>query len=150
MAIVKEFKEFIAKGNVLDLAVGVIIGASFGKIVSSLVADIVMPPISLVLGKTDFSNMFVVLSGGDGKHFATLKEAKEAGVTALSYGNFINLVVEFLIVAFVVFLVVKMANKVRPKEPDAVTKKDCPECLSAIPIAAKRCAFCTTELAAKT
>ena len=145
MSIVKEFKEFIAKGNVLDLAVGVIIGASFGKIVSSLVADVVMPPISLILGRTDFSNMYITLAGGDGKHYPTLKEAKEHGVTALAYGSFINLVVEFLIVAFVVFLIVKMANKLRPKAPEE-PKKDCPECLSPIPAKAKRCAFCTSEL----
>jgi large conductance mechanosensitive channel len=145
MSIVTEFKEFIAKGNVLDLAVGVIIGAAFGKIVASLVADIVMPPISLILGNTDFSNMFVVLAGGGGKHFATLKEAKEAGATVIAFGSFANLVVEFLIVAFVIFLIVKLANKVRPPE---LLKKDCPECLSAIPVKAKRCAFCTAELKA--
>ncbi len=142
----KEFKEFAVKGNVMDMAVGIIIGAAFGKIVSSFVSDLLMPPIGLLLGKMDFSNLFVNLSG---KPFATLAEAKAAGAPTLNYGLFFNTVLDFLIVAFAVFLVVRQINKLKrepapaPAEP---TTKDCPFCASAIPIKAVRCPQCTSQL----
>ena len=142
----KEFKEFIMRGNVLDLAIGIIIGAAFGKIVTSFVADILMPPIGLALGKVDFANLFINLSG---KSYATLAEAKAAGAATINYGIFINAIIDFLIVAFVIFLIVKQANKMRrgKDEPAAEpTTKDCPYCLSAVPIRAIRCAHCTSDL----
>jgi large conductance mechanosensitive channel len=140
----KEFREFIAKGNVLDLAVGVVIGAAFGKIVASLVGDVIMPPIGLLLGKVDLSNLFFSLGG---EHYATLAEAKKAGAPTLNYGLFLNSVVEFLIIAFVIFLVVKAANKMKKKEAPASTR-ECPECLSKVPVKAPRCAFCASTMPA--
>ena len=143
----KEFKTFIMRGNVLDLAIGVIIGAAFGRIVASLVADILNPIIGLALGKIDFSNMFVALNG---EHYATIADAKKAGAPTLNYGLFINSVIEFLIVAFVVFLVVKQVNRFMPKPvppPPAPVTKECPECLSPIPAGARRCPQCTSVLA---
>lgn len=142
-----EFKKFVMRGNVLDLAIGVIIGAAFGKIVTSLVGDVLMPVIGLVLGKVDFSNLFANLGEGT---YATLAEAKEAGVPTLNYGVFINTVIEFLIVAFVVFLVVKQVNKFLPPPPPPppASTKDCPECATKIPLAAKRCPACTQPLPA--
>ncbi|HXJ11897.1 MAG TPA: large conductance mechanosensitive channel protein MscL [Candidatus Limnocylindrales bacterium] len=137
----KEFKEFAMRGSVLDLAVGVIIGAAFGKIVASLVDDVLMPPIGQLLGKVDFSSLFINLSG---THFDSLKAAKEAGKATLNYGNFINTVINFVIVAFVVFLVVRMVNRWMPKPPAPVTTKDCPQCAMAIPVAAKKCGHCTS------
>ena len=137
----KEFKEFAMRGGVLDLAVGVIIGAAFGKIVASLVDDVLMPPIGQLLGKVDFSSLFINLSG---THFDSLKAAKEAGKATLNYGNFINTVINFVIVAFVVFLVVRMVNRWMPKPPAPVTTKDCPQCAMAIPVAAKKCGHCTS------
>jgi large conductance mechanosensitive channel len=142
----KEFKEFIMRGNVLDLAVGIIIGAAFGKIVTSFVGDILMPPIGLVLGKVDFASLFVNLSD---THYATLAEAKAAGAATINYGLFISAIIDFLVIALVIFLVVRQANKLRkeppPAEPDT---RDCPFCLSTVPIKAVRCAHCTSELKA--
>ncbi len=152
----KEFKEFAAKGNVLDLAVGVIIGGAFGKIVTSLVNDLIMPLVSSLTGKIDFTNMFYVLGGG---YYATLEEAKAAGAVTFNYGNFITAVVDFLIIAFVLFLVVKQVNRIRalgaavpapaasaPAEPAPPTTKTCPFCRSEISIKAIRCPNCTSNL----
>lgn len=144
----KEFKEFISKGNVMDLAVGVIIGGAFGKIVSSLVNDIIMPLIGLILGGTDMSNYFITLDGGQ---YATLAEAQEAGAATLNYGLFITQVINFLIIAFVIFMMVKAVNKARAltKKPEveaAPTTKECPYCKSTIDINATRCPNCTSEL----
>ena len=143
----KEFRDFIARGNVLDLAVAVIIGAAFGKIISSLVEGVIMPPIGLLLGKVDFSNLIIDLSG---QHPASLADAKAKGVPVVAYGAFLNDVIIFLIVALVVFLVVKAVNKMKREKPAAATTKDCPYCLSSIPIAATRCSGCTSELPAAT
>ena len=146
MGMIKEFKEFAVKGSVLDLAVGVIIGAAFGKIVSSLVDDVIMPPIGLALGNVDFANLFWNL--GD-KPVATVAAAKAAGVPTINYGLFLNNVISFLIVAFVVFLIVKQFNRMRRQEPApaaAPTTRECPYCLSAIPLKATRCPHCTSEL----
>jgi large conductance mechanosensitive channel len=140
----KEFKAFIMRGNVLDLAVAVVIGAAFGRIVSSFVADIVMPPIGVVTGKVDFSNLFIDLSGTS---HPTLAAAKAAGAATINYGLFLNTVVDFLIVALVIFFVVQQANKFKAKPaPAAVTTKDCPFCATPIPLAAKRCPNCTSQL----
>ena len=145
----KEFKEFALKGNVLDLAVAFILGASFGKIVTSLVNDVIMPPIGLLLGKIDFSSMFLDLTG---KNLTSLKAAKDAGAAVIAYGQFINTVIQFLIVAFVLFLIVKWMNKMKRKEekpaPAAPAAKECPFCFSQIPIKATRCPNCTSELVA--
>ncbi len=142
----KEFKEFAMRGNVMDLAVGVIIGAAFGKIVSSLVEDVIMPPIGRLLGRVDFSGLFIDLSG---KSYQTLAAAKAAGAPTMNYGIFLNSVISFLIVAFAVFLVVHQVNSWTRKleAPAAPTTKDCPQCAMAIPLAAKRCGHCTTQLA---
>jgi len=145
----KEFKEFAVKGNAIDLAVGVIIGAAFGSIVTSLVKDILMPPISLLTGGLDFSNKFVVLKpGGDGMiNFSTPADALSRKAVAWNYGNFITLVINFVIVAFCIFLVVKAANKMKRPAPNAApVSKDCPACTMTIPIKATRCPHCTTEL----
>jgi len=140
----KEFKTFVMRGNVMDLAVGVIIGAAFGKIVGSLVNDVLMPVIGLLLGGFDFSNLFVILGQGT---FATIADAKKAGVATLNYGVFLNTVIEFLIVAFAIFMVVKQVNRLqRPAPAAAPTTKDCPHCATAIPIAAKKCPNCTSTL----
>ncbi len=142
----KEFKEFAMRGNVVDLAVGVIIGAAFGKIVSSLVEDVIMPPIGLLLGHVDFAGLFINISG---KSYETLAEAKLHNAATLNYGIFLNTVINFLIVAFCVFLVVKQINRfaMKPAAVAAPTTKDCPQCAMAIPLAAKRCGHCTTQLA---
>jgi large conductance mechanosensitive channel len=142
----KEFKEFAMRGNVVDLAVGVIIGAAFGKIVSSLVEDVIMPPIGQLLGHVNFSGLFINISG---KTYETLEAAKAAGAPTLNYGIFLNNVINFLIVAFAVFLVVHQVNRWtrKPEAPAAPTTKDCPQCALAIPLAAKRCGHCTTQLA---
>jgi large conductance mechanosensitive channel len=137
----KEFKEFVMRGNVMDLAIGIIIGAAFGKIITSFVTDILMPPIGLLLGQVDFTNLFITLSGA---RYDTLKAAKDAGAVTINYGLFIGTVIDFLIVAFVIFLVVKQINRVRREE--APTTRDCPLCLSSIPIKATRCPQCTSEL----
>jgi large conductance mechanosensitive channel len=141
----KDFKAFISRGNVIDLAVGVIIGASFGKITTSLVTDIIMPPIGLVLGKVDFSNLFVDLSGHG---YPSLATAKAAGGPTINYGLFLNTVLDFLIVSFAVFLLVHWAQKLLPKPAPAVVTKDCPRCCEAIPAKATRCPRCTSELTA--
>ncbi len=131
------------KGNVLDMAVGIIIGAAFGKIVTSFVQDILMPPIGRLMGGVDFSNHFISLSGGG---YATLAAAKAAGAATLNYGIFINTILDFLIVAFAIFLLIKQVNRLRRTEAPAPTTKECPLCLSPIPIKAKRCAYCTSQL----
>ena len=140
----KEFKTFIMRGSVLDLAIGVIIGGAFGKIVASLVGDILNPIIGLALGKIDFSNLFVALNG---QTYATVADAKKAGAPTLNYGIFINTVIEFVIVAFVIFLIIKQVNRFMPPPPPAPATKACPECLSTIPAGAKRCAQCTSVVA---
>lgn len=142
----KEFKEFAVKGNVIDMAVGIIIGAAFGKIVSSFVADVLMPPVGLLLGKMDFSNLFINLSG---KTFETLAEAKKAGAATLNYGVFLNTILDFVIVAFAVFLLIRQINRFKREKPAEVAApdtKDCPFCLSKIPIKATRCPQCTSQL----
>ncbi len=149
---VKEFKEFIMRGNVMDMAVGIIIGVAFGAVVSSLVADVVMPPIGLLLGKVDFANLFAVLrQGGTPGPYASLAAAKAAGAVTLNFGLFVNTIINFVILAFVVFLMVKGVNRLRRPKPApaaAPTTKDCPFCISAIPIKATRCPNCTSELKA--
>ncbi|HEX9916132.1 MAG TPA: large-conductance mechanosensitive channel protein MscL [candidate division Zixibacteria bacterium] len=140
----KEFKEFAMRGNVLDMAIGIIIGAAFGKIITSLVNDILMPPIGLLLGKLDFANLYFNLSGGK---FASLIQAKAAGAVTISYGVFVNMVIDFVIVAFVIFLLVRQVNRFkRQPAPVEPTTKECPYCFSAIPIKATRCPFCTSQL----
>jgi large conductance mechanosensitive channel len=137
----KEFRSFIARGNVVDLAVGVIIGAAFGKIVTSLVNDVIMPPIGLILGKVDFSNLFISLSD---KKYDSLAAAKAAGAPTINYGMFINTVIDFAIVAFVIFLMIQQLNRVM-KKPDPSTR-DCPRCVSAISIKATKCPHCTADI----
>jgi large conductance mechanosensitive channel len=147
----KEFKEFAVKGNAVDLAIGVIIGAAFGGIVNSLVKDILMPPIGLITGGLDFTNKFLVLKAAPGGAalFHTPAEAAKAGAVTWNYGNFISLVINFIIIAFCVFLVVKAMNKLkRPSPAAAPVSKDCPACAMTIPIKAKRCPHCTTDLTA--
>jgi large conductance mechanosensitive channel len=140
----KEFKEFALRGNLLDMAIGFILGAAFGKIVSSLVSDVLMPPLGMLLGKLDFSNLFVSL---DGAVYASLSAAKAAGAATLNYGMFINNVVDFTIVAFVLFMIVRAVNKMkRPAPGTAPTAKECPFCLSNVPLKATRCPHCTSEL----
>jgi large conductance mechanosensitive channel len=141
----REFKEFIARGNVIDLAVAVIIGAAFGKIVSSLVDGVLMPPIGMLLGNVDFANLFIDLSG---RGPASLAQAKEAGLPVIAYGTFLNDIVSFLIIAFVVFLIVKAVNRLRAEPPPPPNTKDCPFCLTAIPLGATRCAACCSEVPA--
>ena len=140
----KEFKEFAMRGNVLDMAVGIIIGAAFGKIVASFVEDVLMPPLGKLLGPVDFSSRFISLST---QHYDTIADAKVAKVETLNYGIFLNNVINFLIVAFAVFQLVRMVNRwtTKPPVPAAPTTKDCPQCAMAIPIAAKRCGHCTTQ-----
>jgi large conductance mechanosensitive channel len=148
----KEFKEFAVKGNVIDLAVGIIIGGAFGTIVKSLVDDLIMPPIGLALGGVDFTNLFVTLRDGTAPGpYSTLEAAKAAGAVTVRYGVFLNNVVTFLIVTFAVFLLVRAINALKRKEaaaPAAPDTKPCPQCATAIPIAAKRCPNCTSQLAA--
>jgi large conductance mechanosensitive channel len=144
----KEFKEFAMKGNVLDMAIGVIIGGAFGKIVSSMVSDILMPPIGLLLNRIDFSSLFINLSG---QPYPSLAAAKAAGIPTVNYGVFLQTIFDFVIVAFVIFLLVKQVNRLKrePETPPAAqTAKDCPYCLSSIPVKATRCAHCTSELKA--
>ena len=140
----KAFREFIMRGNVLDLAVAVIIGAAFGRIVTSLVSDILMPPLGLALKKVDFTNLFIDLSGG---HYATLAQAKAAGDATVAYGSFLNNVIDFLIVAFAIFLLIHAANKLkRAPAPAPPNTKECPFCHTSIPLAATRCPNCTSTL----
>jgi len=141
--VLKEFKEFAMRGSVLDLAVGVIIGAAFGKVVSSLVDDVLMPPIGRLVGRVDFSNLFINLSD---THFDTLVDAKKAGAATLNYGNFLNTIINFLIVALAVFLLVRSVNKWLPKPAAPVTTKDCPQCAMPIPVSAKKCGHCTSAV----
>ncbi|MCX6561425.1 MAG: large conductance mechanosensitive channel protein MscL [Candidatus Aminicenantes bacterium] len=143
---IKEFREFIQKGNVLDMAIGFIMGAAFGKIVSSLINDVLMPPIGLLLGKVDFAGLYINLSG---RPFESLAAAKAAGAATINYGIFLNAILEFLIVALSVFVIVKWINALRrqPKAvPAAPTTKECPYCLSVVPLKATRCPHCTSDL----
>jgi large conductance mechanosensitive channel len=149
---VKEFKEFIMRGNVMDMAVGIIIGAAFGTIVGSLVNDVIMPPIGLLLGKVDFANMFAVLKpGATPGPYASVSAAKAAGAVTLNFGLFVNTLINFVIVGFSIFMMVKGVNRLRRAKPapaSAPTTKDCPHCFSSIPIKATRCPNCTSELKA--
>ena len=140
----KDFKDFALKGNVLDMAIGVIIGGAFGKIISSLVSDVLMPPIGLLMGKVDFSSLFINLSGTPQP---SLTAAKAAGAPTINYGVFLQATFDFIIIAFVVFVVVKQINRLKKPEPTAApATKDCPQCLSTIPIKATRCAHCTSNV----
>ncbi len=142
----KEFKDFAMRGNVLDMAIGIILGAAFGKIVTSFVNDMLMPPIGLLLGKVNFGDLFISL---DGNTYASLTAAQEAGAATLNYGLFINTIIDFIIVAFVIFLVVRQINRMRQKPepaPAAPTTKECPYCFTTISINATRCPNCTTQL----
>ena len=146
----KEFKEFAMKGNVVDMAVGIVIGAAFGTIIKSLVADIIMPPIGILLGGVDFADLFIVLKeGAQAGPFASLAEAKAAGAVTINYGAFINTVISFLIVAFAIFLLIKQMNALKKQEeapPAEPTTKDCQYCFSTIPIMATRCGHCTSDI----
>jgi large conductance mechanosensitive channel len=143
MSILSEFKQFVTKGNVIDLAVGFVVGAAFGKIVTSFTNDILMPPIGLALGAVDFSNLFINLSS---KHYPTVAAAKAAGAPTLNVGLFINTIIDFLIIAFAVFLLVKWVNRLVGEKPAPPTTRECPYCLSAIAVGATRCPHCTSEL----
>ena len=150
---IKEFREFIKRGNVVDMAVGIIIGAAFGTIVRSLVDDIIMPPVGLLLGNVDFSSLFIVLKRGAENvgHYLTPAQAKSAGAVTFNYGNFINTIISFLIVAFAVFMLIKSVNRLKsekkvPKPDEKPTIKDCKFCMSSIPINASRCPYCTSDL----
>lgn len=141
----KEFKEFAVRGSVIDLAVGVIIGAAFGRIVTSLVDDILMPPLGMLIGGMDFTNLFINLSGGN---YQTLEQAKEAGAATINYGLFLNNVLSFLLVIFAIFLLVRWINRLRRQEtPEEPVAKECPFCRSTIPVKATRCPNCTSQLA---
>jgi large conductance mechanosensitive channel len=143
---IKEFKEFVIKGNVLDMAVGIIIGAAFGKVVTSFVTDVLMPPIGLLLGKVDFSNLFINLSG---KSFDSLADAKKAGAATLNYGLFLNTAIDFLIVGFAIFILVRQVNRLKRQAPAAApVNRQCPFCMTDIPIKATRCPHCTSAVAA--
>lgn len=145
MKIVEEFKQFVMRGNVVDMAVGVIIGGAFGKIVTSMVNDILMPPIGLLLGKVDFSNLYISLSGTT---YASLAEAQKAGAATLNYGLFLNNTINFLIVAFVIFMMIKQINRLQPPKPaapPAPATKDCPFCCSTVAAKAVRCPHCTSQ-----
>jgi large conductance mechanosensitive channel len=146
----KEFREFALRGNVMDMAIGIVIGAAFGTIISSLVADVIMPPIGLLLGGVDFSNLFILLkAGAPAGPYASLADAQTAGAVTINYGIFINAIISFLIIALAIFLIVRLINKLKREEeapPAEPTTKDCPYCLSAVPIKATRCAHCTSEL----
>jgi len=141
---IKEFKEFVLKGNVLDMAVGIIIGASFGKVVTSFVTDVMMPPVGLLLGKVDFSNLFINMSG---KSFESLADAKKAGAATLNYGLFLNTTIDFLIVGFAIFILVRQVNRLKRQTPTAApVTRECPFCLTTIALNATRCPHCTSEL----
>jgi large conductance mechanosensitive channel len=143
---IREFKEFVIKGNVLDMAVGIIIGAAFGKVITSFVNDVLMPPIGLLLGKVDFSNLFINLSG---KSFESLADAKKAGAATLNYGLFFNTTIDFLIVGFAIFILVRQVNLLKRKAPAAPpATRECPFCMTGIPVKATRCPHCTSALAA--
>ena len=138
----KEFKEFAMRGNVLDMAVGIIIGAAFGKIITSFVGDILMPPLGMLLGSVDFSSLFVSLSGD----YPSLAAAKEAGAPTINYGVFINTIINFILIAFAVFVVVRQANRLKGPPPPAPPARECPQCATVIPVKARRCPHCTSEL----
>ncbi len=146
----KEFKEFAMRGNVVDMAVGIVIGAAFGTIIKSLVADVIMPPIGLLMGNVDFSSLFAVIKeGATAGPYATVEAAKAAGAVTINYGIFINTVVSFIIIAFSIFMVIKAMNSAKKKEeaaPAEPTTKECPHCLSEIPIKATRCGHCTSDV----
>jgi large conductance mechanosensitive channel len=146
----KEFREFALRGNVVDMAVGIIIGAAFGTIVKSLVDDVIMPPIGLLLGGVDFSNFFLLFKeGSPAAPYASLADARAAGAVTVNYGVFLNAVISFLVVALVIFFLIRMMNRLRREEaPAQPTTKECPFCLSAIPLKATRCAYCTSDLTA--
>jgi large conductance mechanosensitive channel len=148
----KEFKEFVMRGNVIDMAVGIVIGAAFGTIVQSLVKDVIMPPIGLLLGNVDFSNIFTVLKQGEiAAPYSTLVDAQQAGAVTINWGVFVMTVISFLIIAFCIFLIIKQINKFKREEeapPAEPTTKECPHCFSEISIKASRCPFCTSELGA--
>ena len=139
----KEFREFIARGNVIDLAIAVVIGAAFGRIITSFVEDILMPPIGLLLGGVDFSDLFINLSGKD---YPSVEAAKAAGAATLNYGIFFNQIINFLIIAFAIFLLIRQINRFQRPGPAAPTTKECPHCLSSVPLKATRCAYCTSNL----
>lgn len=142
----KEFREFAMRGNVIDMAIGIIIGTAFGKIITSLVNDILMPPIGVLLGKVDFANLFVNLSP---QRYQRLAEAKAAGAATVNYGLFLNTIIDFIIVAFVIFLLIRQVNRFKKKEePKAPATRECPYCFSVVPVKAVRCGFCTSELKA--
>lgn len=141
----KEFREFAMRGNLLDLAIGIVIGTAFGRIISSLVSDVIMPPIGLALGGLDFANLFVTLKGGP---FASVAAAKAAGAPTINYGVFINTIIDFVIVAFVVFLLIRQVNRMRQQPEVTPTTKSCPYCVSTIPLKAVRCPNCTSDLKA--
>jgi large conductance mechanosensitive channel len=147
MGMIKEFKEFAMRGNVVDLAVGIIIGAAFGGIVSSLVNDVIMPPVGKLMGNVNFSDLFLSLDPEKTKDITSLAQAKEAGAAVIAYGSFINTVINFVIVAFCVFLLVKAMNRMKtPQKAGPATTKECPFCLSTIPLKASRCPHCTSEI----
>ena len=151
MGMMKEFKEFAVKGNVMDMAIGIIIGAAFGTIIKSFVADVIMPPIGLLIGNVDFANLFIILKDGAEAvgSYATIADAQAAGAVTLNYGQFINTIISFVIVAFAIFIVIKNMNKMKKEEPAPVeepTTKDCPQCYSTININAVRCPNCTSML----
>jgi large conductance mechanosensitive channel len=142
--VLREFREFVMRGSVVDMAVGIVIGAAFGRIVTSLVNDIIMPPIGLLLKGIDFANLFVALRGGP---YPSLAAAKAAGAPTINYGTFINTIIDFVILAFVIFLLIRQVNRMqRPRAAAPATTRECPYCLSAIPLKATRCAYCTAEL----
>ena len=150
----KEFKEFAMRGNVIDMAVGIVIGAAFGTIVKSLVSDIIMPPIGLLLGKVDFANLFAVLKQGEtvAGPYVSLADAQAAGAVTINYGVFINTLISFIVIAFAIFMVIRAMNNLKKKEeapPAEPTTKDCPYCLTSIPIKATRCPNCTSQLVAE-
>lgn len=153
MSMIKEFKEFAVKGNVVDMAVGIIIGGAFGTIVKSLVADVIMPPIGMLMGNVDFAQLFLVLNSGTASgSYATVAEAQAAGAVTINYGVFINNVISFVIVAFAVFMLIKSINRLKKEEeeapPEEPTTRDCPHCFSTISLKATRCPQCTSELSA--
>lgn len=152
MGMMKEFKEFAVKGNVVDMAVGIVIGAAFGTIVKSLVDDVIMPPIGLLLGNTDFSNLFIILKDGvaEAGTYATVAEAQAAGAVTINYGLFINTIISFLVVAFSIFILIKHINRLKREEEETPepppSTKECPYCRSQIPIEATRCPYCTSKI----
>jgi len=151
MSMIKEFKEFALKGNVVDMAVGIIIGGAFGTIVKSLVSDVIMPPIGMLMGNVDFSQLFIVLNGSDAPgSFATIADAQAAGAVTINYGMFFNNVISFVIVAFAVFMLIKSINNLKKEQaaapPEEPTTHDCPHCFSSVSLKATRCPFCTSEI----